>query len=83
VLSPSERRLRATIGAHALHAQRDPLETTAKARAAAEARFIDQGDPERILPEAERLRRAASARKQYFAALSLKSARARRKARAS
>jgi len=42
------------------------------------ARFIDEVDPGRVLPEADRLRRAESARKAYFASLALKSAKARR-----
>ena len=45
-----------------------------------EKRFLDQVDPDRALPEAERLRRAAAARKLYFADLAFRSARARRKA---
>jgi hypothetical protein len=40
--------------------------------------FDDQVDPDRVLPEAERKRRAAQARKAYFAGLALESAKARR-----
>jgi hypothetical protein len=76
-LSPTERSLRARIGAYSLHAVRDPRETTAKAREAFRQRFIDQVDPERVLPERERVRRAEAARRAYFARLALKSARAR------
>ena len=78
-LSPTEASLRGRIGAYCLHATHDPRETTAKAREVFLARFIDQVDPERCLPEPERLRRAAAARKAYFARLALKSARARRR----
>jgi hypothetical protein len=42
-------------------------------------RFLDEVDPQRLLPEAERLRRATSARKAYFTALAYRSARARQK----
>jgi hypothetical protein len=42
-------------------------------------RFIDQVDPDRTLPEAERLRRAEHARSAYFTGLALKSAQARRR----
>ncbi len=77
-LTPRERTLRAQIGAHALHASHDPRETTAKARAAFLGRFEDQVDPERVLPEEERRRRAEHARKAHFARLALASARARR-----
>jgi hypothetical protein len=40
-------------------------------------RFEDQVDPERKLPEGERLRRAKQARKAPFAQLAFKSSRAR------
>jgi hypothetical protein len=53
------------------------VEGTAKARAAFLERFVDQVDPDRRLSERERLRRAESARKAYFARLALKSAQAR------
>ena len=73
--------LRGRIGAYRLHASHDPRETTAPARAAFLKRFEDQVDPERVLPEAERLRRAEYARKAHFARLALASARARCKDR--
>jgi hypothetical protein len=41
-------------------------------------RFLDEVDPDRILPEAERKRRADHARKAYFTRLALKSAAARK-----
>ena len=70
IFSPvNERSLRARIAAYTLHASRDPRETTSKARAAFDARFLDQVDPDRALPHAERLRRAQCARKAYFARL--------------
>ena len=77
MLSPAEAALRGRIGAYALHASHDPRETTAKARATFLKRFEDRVDPDRTLPEAERLRRAEYARKAHFAALALKSARTR------
>jgi hypothetical protein len=40
--------------------------------------FYDQVDPDRVLPDAERERRATQARKAYFAGLAFKSAKARR-----
>jgi hypothetical protein len=42
-------------------------------------RFLDEVDPDRVLPEAERLRRAEHARSAYFSKLALKSAQARRR----
>lgn len=58
---------------------RDPAARTAAARAAALDRFEREVDPDGTLPEPERARRATAARKAYFAALSLKSAQARRR----
>ena len=71
--------LRGRIGAYALHARYDTRETTSKARAAFFARFEREVDPQGLLPEAERRRRAEAARRAYFARLALKSAQARRK----
>jgi hypothetical protein len=61
-----------------MHAQNDSRETSARGRAAFMESFEDQVDPDRVLPEAERKRRAAQARKAYFAGLAFKSAKARR-----
>jgi hypothetical protein len=77
-LTPSERTLRARMAAHASHARSDSKERTQPARDKFDERFIDEVDPGRTLPEAERNRRAAHARKSYFTALALKSAKARR-----
>ncbi len=79
-LTPEQRSLRARLAAHSLHAHVDSVAHTAPARQAFLARFEAKVDPEGILPEAERLRRADHARKAYFAGLALKSAKARRKA---
>ena len=77
-LSPAERSMRSRIGAHKLHSLYDSTELTHAARAKFLDRFVDEVDPDRVLPEAERDRRAEHARKAYFAALALKSAQARR-----
>lgn len=79
MLSPQEATLRARIGAYALHAKHDPREITQNARQAFLARFIDEVDPDRTLPDDERLRRAEYARKAYFARLALRSAQVRAK----
>jgi len=76
---PAEMALRGRIGAFITHSRHDARETTRAARAAFANRFEDQVDPDRVLPEAERLRRAESARKAHFARLALASARARAK----
>jgi hypothetical protein len=72
--------LRARLGAHALHAKYDSRELTARARAKFLQRFIDEVDPERELPEAERLKRAEHALRAHMTRLALRSAQARRKA---
>jgi hypothetical protein len=70
--------LRARVGAYAQHAKHDVRETTKAARKAFNERWAREVDPDGILPEAERERRAEAARRQYFAALALKSAKSRR-----
>lgn len=77
-MNSEEAALRGRIGAHVLHSRHDPRETTAPARAAFLARFEREVDPEGVLPEPERVRRAQHARKAYFARLALKSAQKRR-----
>ena len=79
MLSATERSLRGRIGAYELHAQHDPRVTTRNARAAFNQKFLDQVDPDKSLPEAERNRRATAARKAYYARLALKSAQTRRR----
>jgi hypothetical protein len=78
-LSPEQRSMRARIAAHTRWAKYDPVEGTAKARASFLQRFEDEVDPDRTLPEVERVRRAESARKAYMAKLALASSRARAK----
>lgn len=57
----------------------DRTARTAPGHRAFEQRFVDQVDPERKLPEAERAKRVEAARSAYFAALAHKSAVARRR----
>ncbi|MBV9325730.1 MAG: hypothetical protein JO352_18320 [Chloroflexi bacterium] len=80
-LTPELRALRAragALGAYVQQATHDTRETTRAAREAFNAKFLDQVDPHRELPEAERNRRAGTLRKAYFARLSLKAQAARR-----
>jgi hypothetical protein len=77
--TPSERSQQARMAAHILHSKYDSRELTKAGRDKFMARFEDQVDPDRVLPKAERLRRAEHARKAYFTGLALKSARARRR----
>lgn len=78
-LTAAERSLRSRLAAHAKWAKTDPVAGTAKARAKFMAKFLDEVDPRRELPEEERLQRAEHARQAYFTKLALKSARARRR----
>lgn len=78
-MTPEQRVLRARLAAHTLHAKVDSREHTAPARRAFMARFEDEVDPDHVLPEAERRRRAEHARKAYFTRLALKSTQARRR----
>ena len=75
--TPAQRTMQARAAAHAKWAKHDPVKGTAAARKAFLKKFIDQVDPDRVLPEKERMRRAESARKAYFARLSLNSSLAR------
>lgn len=77
-MTPAERSLRARIAAHHLHAQGKT--NTVAARKAALDRFEKQVDPEGLLPEEERQRRAQHALRAHMQSLALRSARARRKA---
>ena len=71
------RSLRGRIGGHSLHAKRDMRPHLNRARARFLERFEREVDPEGVLSDAERVRRAAHAKKVYFMRLALKSAQAR------
>jgi hypothetical protein len=60
-----------------MHAQHDPVETTAKARAIFRASFEDRVDPEHKLDPAERKRRAEHRFRQHMASMAYRAARAR------
>jgi hypothetical protein len=78
-LTPEERSLRASIAAHESWA-RTP-DRAARTRAAREARwqrYLDQVDPDRTLPPAERESRAEHLRKADLKRMALKSGRTRR-----
>ncbi len=75
-LDPAQRSLFGRLGAASLHAQGKT--NTAPARAALQAKFLREVDPDEVLPEAERQRRATHARKAYYTRLAMKSAQARR-----
>jgi len=77
-LTASERTMRARAAAYAMHARHDLRKVTQPGRDAFTARFEKQVDPEGVLPEAERIRRAECAKKAHFTALAFQSAKARR-----
>jgi hypothetical protein len=74
----AERRLAKQIAAHEKWSKQDPSAGTQAARDAFNQRFLRQVDPDGVLDEPERRRRAWHARRAYFARLSLASAKARR-----
>jgi hypothetical protein len=76
-MTTAERRLRGRAGAYAMHARNDVRATSKAGRDAAWSRFLDQVDPERTLPDAERERRAEAARKSHMSLIALKSVQAR------
>lgn len=77
-LTDEQRRLRASLAAHAMHAQHDPREITANARAGFLAKFLREVDALTPgLPEAERLRRAEHLMRAHMKRLALASSRAR------
>jgi hypothetical protein len=65
------------IAANTRWAKEDPAKQGQILRAGLEKRFLDEVDPERKLPEAERQRRADNARKAFYQRLALASVKAR------
>jgi hypothetical protein len=78
-LTASQRSARARRAAYVRHSRTSGLEATKAAREGWRRRFLDEVDPERVLPEAERERRAALAAKAHMLKLNALSARARAK----
>jgi hypothetical protein len=83
--SVRKKSVRHQAAAHSMHSMHDARKTTEAARKANAERFERQVDPDRVLPPAERARRAAHAERAYMLQLAYKSAksRAERKAAAS
>lgn len=82
-LTPEERALRARLAVHTSWANTtDRTARTQPGRDAAFARFEREVDPDGVLPEAERRRRAEHLRKAHMQRLALASAKARRKRKA-
>ena len=66
------------IAANSRWSKEDPTAQGILMRAGLEAKFLREVDPDNLLPEAERHRRAESARKAYYQRLALTSAKARK-----
>lgn len=78
VLDAGGRRLRARLAAFTSWSRTaDPAARTAPARAAANKRFEDEVDPDRLLSPQQRARMAEAARKAFYTRLALASAKAR------
>jgi hypothetical protein len=85
-VSLSERTLISRIGGLTRAARHDGVAMTEAARANGPGRlpyWENQVDPDGILDDAERIRRAEAARKAHYSAMALKSAQVRRKRNAS
>ena len=79
-MTPNEKSQHMSIAAHTRWSREpDRTAATAKARAAAEKRFELLVDPDGVLTDSERMKRAESARKAHFARMAIASAKARRK----
>lgn len=76
-LTKQQRMTRARLGGYAAASKRDSAAIAAKATTAFLRRFLDEVDPDRTLPESERVRRAEAARKAYFVRLGFLSGKAR------
>ncbi|MDT5075905.1 MAG: hypothetical protein QOJ80_542 [Mycobacterium sp.] len=78
-LTPTERSMRAQLGAHSQWARcEDRTERTAAARSGFYRRFEAEVDPDGVLDPAERAKRAENARRAHMLKLALASAKARR-----
>jgi hypothetical protein len=64
---PHDMALRGRMGAYSQQANNDTRETTRAAREVANVkRYLDMVDPDRVLPEDERMRRAMAKRREHM-----------------
>ena len=82
MLSTNERSLRARAAAYARASKYDGKTVTEAARAGRWAKLLATVDPDGVLPESERVRRAEALRKSQLYLAALKSAKVRRERRA-
>jgi hypothetical protein len=79
-LTPSQRSQRARIAAHTRWSKElDRTAATAPGRRAAFEKLLDEVDPERKLPEAERLKRAKNAQQAQLERVRLAASKSRRR----
>jgi hypothetical protein len=76
-LTPAQRAMRARIAANTRWSRENPAANAARGQAGLLAKFVDQVDPDRQLPEAERTRRAEAARRAHMQRLAFRSSKAR------
>jgi hypothetical protein len=69
--------MRARIAANTRWSREDGKVNAQRAQAGLLAKFVDQVDPDRVLPEDERLRRAEAARRAHMQRLAFLSSKAR------
>lgn len=74
-VSPS---LRGKLGASVAHQRHNGSDITANSRKAQWERWLNVVDPDRMLPERERVKRARNARREYMLRLAIKSLEVRR-----
>lgn len=75
---PDEMARRGRLGGLTTHSRHDSREITKNARAAMQDRFVREVDPDLVLPEDERQRRAQIAKRLYFTRIGQMSGKARR-----
>jgi hypothetical protein len=76
-LTPEQRSLRGRIAANTRWSREDGKANAQRAQAGLLAKFVGQVDPDRVLPEDERLRRAEAARRAHMQRLAFLSSKAR------
>ena len=76
-LTPEQRSLRGRIAANTRWSREDGKANAQHAQAGLLAKFVDQIDPDHVLPEDERLRRAEAARRAHMQRLAFLSSKAR------
>lgn len=79
---PAEMARRGRLGALKLHATHDSKAISAHARKAFRESFEHKVDPDGVLPEAERTRRAEFARREHYTRMARKSVESRRQKKA-